>query len=108
MNENDESWDSEKSTRELFDPDNMAEWLKYTPEEFIGVMVLELRQANVSVREVSKLLNANSQLKSIIIDPDGQRVPVVFFMEGILRATRITDRLLDVMRAYQKQRTKKE
>jgi hypothetical protein len=102
------NWDREAEIKKLFDPNNLTEWLKYSPEEFIALMINEIRRENNVIEAWSKLLNDNPQFRSLTFDVNGQKIDALFFTETILRATRITARLLDTAGAYRELAAKRE
>jgi hypothetical protein len=96
----DETWDSEGDIFKLFDPDNVTEWLKYSPKEFIQIMILELRQQNVAIEKWAELVDGSPDWESTELTINAQTIPARFFTQTILRSVRILHRLLDTTRAY--------
>jgi hypothetical protein len=98
----DENRVSDFETRkfEHFDPDNMAKWLDYPPEEFIKIMVHELRTEAITIEKYTELLHETPQIMSMIITKNGQSMSVSFCLEVLLQSTRILNRLLATTVAY--------
>jgi hypothetical protein len=101
-------WDREAEMKRLFDPDNLTEWLSYPPERFLALMINEIRRENDVIGAWSKLLNDNPDFRSLTFDVNGQKIDALFFTETILRATRITARLLDTAGVYRELTNKKD
>ncbi|MEO8609409.1 MAG: hypothetical protein ABI690_16070 [Chloroflexota bacterium] len=105
---NNANWDREAELKRLFDPDNLNEWVNYSPERFIALMINEIRRENDLIGAWSKLLNDNPEFRGLTFDVNGQKIDALFFTETILRATRITARLLDTAGAYRELVNKKD
>ena len=104
MSINDETWDREQDIRRNFDPDSMENWLKYhSTQDFLAIMIHELRREKEIIEKWAELLNDNPQLQSTTLNLNGQAIPVTFCTETILKATRILNRLLDTAAAYREQ-----
>ena len=106
MTDND-NWYEEK-IYEIFDPNDISEWLKYSPAEFLGIMLLELRQQNVMIRNWAELMAKNPQFSSQVFQFGNQEIAATFFTDVNLRASHITERLLDTIRAYKEEMSKAE
>lgn len=100
---NNEEWDREENVKKRFDPNNITEWLEYSPDEFIAQIVIELRQENTTISAWSKLLDENPQFRAQVFQINDQEIDAAFFTEVIMRAARITTRLLDTASAYREQ-----
>lgn len=73
-----------------FNPDDMTEWMKHSPEEFIGIVVHELREDTIMIEKYSEVLQ----------NPDKYKIPVEFCFGVILRAVANLHRVLDTTSVY--------
>ena len=90
----------EKRWFQIFDPNDVSGWIKYPPLEFIGIMLLELRQQNVAIRAWSELMAQIPDFASQTFQYNNQDITAKFFLDVNLSSSRIIDRLIDTMRAY--------
>ena len=102
---NDEKWDREGEIERLFDPDHITELLEYSPEEFIALIVIQIRQETDLISAWSKLLDENQQFRSQTFQVGDKEIAAPYFTETIMRAARITFRLLDTASAYREWRS---
>jgi hypothetical protein len=104
---NNESWDREEENKKYFDPEDVTEWLKYSPEEFIGLMINEIRRETISIAAWSKLLDEHPQFRSQTFHFNQQEIPATFITETLMRSARIITRLLDTAGVYREAVSKK-
>lgn len=83
---------------ELFDPEQMQEWLTSTPEEFMQVMVHEIRRENQGISVYAGLLK-DRPVEFQTALKNGQ-ITEEYCLDVIVRRARLIDRLLDTLRAY--------
>ena len=98
----------EKRIFQIFNPDDVSDWLKYPPLEFIAIMLLEIRQQNVSIRGWSELMGKIPEFNNQIYQFNNQEITAKFFLDVNLSSSRIIDRLLDTMRAYRDEMSKSD
>ena len=96
----------EKRLFQIFDPDDVSGWLKYPPLEFIEIMLLEIRQQNMTIRAWSELMAQIPEFASQTFQLNNQAITTKFFLDVNLGTSRIIDRLLDTMRAYREEMSK--
>ncbi|MBI1278101.1 MAG: hypothetical protein GC179_08235 [Anaerolineaceae bacterium] len=97
---NDENWDREAELNQIFNPDDVSQWLKYSPLEFIGITLLEIKQQNVSIRNWSEIMAKIPEFNAQVYQLNNQEITAKFFLEVNLASSRIIDRLLATMHAY--------
>ena len=97
---NDEKWDREEEIERLFDSDNIAEFLENPPEEFIAIIVNQIRQEIDLINAWSKLLDENPQFRPQTFQVSDKEIAAIFFTETIMRSARIIMKVLDTTSAY--------
>ena len=100
MSDSDNEWDPEESIRQHFDPTDVTAWLKHPPEEFLGIMVHELRRETTTIEEYAKLLNAVPEIRAMTFTVNEHKMDADFCLDTVLKAARILHRLLDTARVY--------
>jgi hypothetical protein len=90
----------EKRMFQIFDPNNVSQWLQYSPLDFIGIMLLEIHQQNEAIQAWSELMAKIPEFNTQIYQLNNQEITAKFFLDVNLASSRIIDRLLDTMRAY--------
>lgn len=106
---NNNNWDYEAEMADmfkLFDPDNMTQWRKYSREEFLGMMIMEIKKQNILIRGYSELLAKIPEFRSQTFRIDNQDIAAIFFTDVALRASRMIDRLLETTGAYDEETPK--
>ncbi len=76
--------------------------------EFIGIMLLEIRQQNEAIRAWSELMAKISEFASQTFQFNNHDITTKFLLDVSLSGSRIIDRLLDTMRAYTEEMSKSE
>lgn len=78
----------EKRLRERFDPDNISEWLQYTPESFMVTIIHEIRREKEIIRAWAELLNDDPNLKAVHLTRSARerRIDATYGTSTILEA----------------------
>jgi hypothetical protein len=88
----------EQSFLEIFNPNDLSEWINYQPLDFIQVMILEIRQQKVAIDAYSEFLSYAPPDQMISV-PGGQ-ISIGRCLRVIKKSAKNIDRLLDTLRAY--------
>ena len=104
---NNETWNREEGTNKYFDPDNVEEWLKYSPEEFIAVLINEIRQESEAIGAWAKMLDQNPEFRNQTFHFNNQEITAPFITDVFMRSARIITRLLNTAGAYRAAVSKK-
>lgn len=92
---------SESSLFERFNPDNISTWMEVPTENFIFAMISEIRRENDQLAYWANLFNDHPLFRAYIVDlSNGEKKPATYWTDLALRASRITNRILDFMFAY--------
>jgi hypothetical protein len=77
------NWDVEAEMADmfkLFDPEDMSEWRKYSPEEFLAMMILEIRQRNEKIQAWSELMAKIPEFSSQTFQLNNHEITAKFFL----------------------------
>jgi signal transduction histidine kinase len=85
----------EKIIYEHFNPENIREWLQVSPDNFIAVIVHEIRS------EIAIIRTHSEQLQNGLQTSDSDHHACV---EMIARSTRTIERLVETLNAYRRAR----
>lgn len=87
-----------------FDPDNIQEWLKYSPEEFILMIITEIQQLNEVTGSWSKIILDAGVTEDIILSIDGiSELPTVTkLIDDTFNRSQLINRIIYTARAYAK------
>ncbi len=103
MDNSNESKDSESRQNEFFDPNDVTRWLTHSRQDFIDVMVHELRRETILIETYAKFMEQSAEIHSTEININGQHISATFCVEAILSASRMLNRLIDTTKAYNQQ-----
>lgn len=90
--------DYDKAINDLFNPEQMQEWLSHTPEDFMHIMVHEIRRENQGISIYAGLLKDRPLEFQTALKND--QITEDYCLDVIVRRARLIDRLLDTLRAY--------
>ena len=97
--------DRELSQARLFNPEDMEGWLKVPPSEFILTMAHEYLTDWINIQVWTEILLKEESIRDTVITfESGSSIRVESILDIMLKSTRITQRLIDVSRAYAKQK----
>jgi hypothetical protein len=103
MDNSNENKNLETIKNELFDPNDVSRWLSYSRQDFIGVMVHELKRETITIEKYADLMKQSAEIQSTEININGQHISATFCIEVILSASRMLNRLIDTTNAYNQQ-----
>ncbi len=98
----DENWDREAELNQIFNPDDVSSWLKYSPQEFLLLIMHEIHRENDLIHGYTKILAEIPEFSSQTFKLGNKELEAAFFTDVNLSAARIIHRVLDTAAAYAK------
>ena len=84
----------------LFDPDDLTLWRDTPPDEFIAIIVHDIKMEGESISKFAELLAESPEMESITWQAGDETVTAKFWLEAILRATSRMNVLFSTLSAY--------
>lgn len=89
----------EKEIFDRFNPDDLTAWEEHSIQEFVRILIHEMKRENSTIHEYLKALN-NTHDRQEDINASDIKITLDSTIDILLSSTRTLARLIDVLNAY--------